>query len=89
MQAIEIDAEIDYNGLLKIKKPLSFKNRNVRLIVLISDEDDNLGDDRVWLKSLSSNPVFTFLHDEAEDIYTLADGEPFPKRTSYHISANC
>lgn len=77
MQAIEIDAEIDYNGLLKIKKPLSFKNRNVRLIVLISDEDDNLGDDHVWLKSLANNPVFAFLHDEAEDIYTLADGEPF------------
>ncbi len=89
MQAIEIDAEIDYNGLLKIKKPLSFKNRNVRLIVLISDEDDNLEEDAIWLKSLSNNPVFAFLNDKAEDIYTLADGEPFPKHTSYFLSANC
>jgi Z1 domain len=30
-----------------------------------------------WLKAASNNPVFDFLKDPDEDIYTLADGKPF------------
>jgi PHD/YefM family antitoxin component YafN of YafNO toxin-antitoxin module len=30
-----------------------------------------------WLKSVVINPAFDFLKDPEEDIYTLADGEPF------------
>ena len=30
-----------------------------------------------WLKSVAINPAFDFLQDPEEDIYTLADGEPF------------
>jgi hypothetical protein len=34
----------------------------------ISEED--------WLHAASRNPVFEFLHDSEEDIYTLEDGKP-------------
>ena len=30
-----------------------------------------------WLKAIVKNPGFDFLKDPEEDIYTLADGEPF------------
>lgn len=33
-----------------------------------------------WLKAASSNPVFDFLKDPEEDIYTLSDGKPFNDR---------
>ena len=78
MQAIELEAEIDYNGFLKIEKPLLFiKNRNVKLIVLIADEIDELANEQLWVKSIANNPVFDFLNDPAEDIYSLTDGQPF------------
>jgi hypothetical protein len=28
-----------------------------------------------WQKAVSSNPVFDFLHDEAEDVYSVTDGK--------------
>ena len=30
-----------------------------------------------WLKAASSSEAFEFLKNPAEDVYTLADGEPF------------
>ncbi len=78
MQALELEAEIDYDGFLKIEKPLPFiKNRSVRLIVLISDEIDELASEQLWIKSIATNPVFDFLNDPTEDIYSLTDGQPF------------
>lgn len=34
-------------------------------------------DEHEWLQAAASNPVFDFLKDPVEDIYTLADGKPF------------
>lgn len=34
-------------------------------------------DEQEWLQAAASNPVFDFLKDSEEDIYTLADGKPF------------
>lgn len=34
-------------------------------------------DEQEWLQAAASNPVFDFLKDPEEDIYTLADGKPF------------
>lgn len=47
----------------------------VRVIVLVEDTPDIPEQD--WLKSASHNPVFDFLKDPEEDIYTLDDGKPF------------
>ncbi len=38
---------------------------------------DDLFNEAQWLHALSRNAAFDFLHDEGEDIYSLADGEPF------------
>ncbi|MEI1373461.1 tetratricopeptide repeat protein [Nostoc sp. UHCC 0926] len=40
-------------------------------------EDEEEIDEQEWLKAAASNPVFDFLKDPEEDIYTLADGKPF------------
>ena len=41
------------------------------------DVDDQDMDEADWLMAVASNPVFDFLKDVEEDIYTLADGQPF------------
>jgi bifunctional DNA-binding transcriptional regulator/antitoxin component of YhaV-PrlF toxin-antitoxin module len=77
VQALEMKAQIDGQGQLIIDKPLlTALNRKVKIIVLFEQEEDEF-DETTWLRSLSLNPAFDFLKDEAEDIYTLNDGEPF------------
>ena len=34
-------------------------------------------DEQEWLHAAASNPVFNYLKDPEEDIYTLTDGKPF------------
>ncbi|MCT7950787.1 Z1 domain-containing protein [Ancylothrix sp. C2] len=40
-------------------------------------DDSEEIDEQEWLHAAANNPVFAFLHDAEEDIYTLADGKPF------------
>jgi tetratricopeptide (TPR) repeat protein len=42
----------------------------------INWEEEDIDEDE-WLKAAASNPVFDFLKDPEEDIYTLNDGKPF------------
>jgi hypothetical protein len=39
-------------------------------------DDSEEIDESEWLKAAANNPVFAFLYDPEEDIYTLADGKP-------------
>ena len=75
MQALEVTGKIDKDGFLKIDKPLVVKNRNVKIIILL--QEDDIMDDALWLRGLSSNPAFDFLNEPEENIYTPADGKPF------------
>ncbi len=34
-------------------------------------------DESEWLQAAARNPAFDFLNDPEEDIYSLADGDPF------------
>ncbi|GAB2586050.1 hypothetical protein [Spirosoma areae] len=72
MVAIESTGTIDQQGQLTLNCPLSLRNQKVKVLILIPD----LSDDEAWLTTMATNPSFDFLHDEAENIYTLADGEP-------------
>lgn len=74
VKAIETVGRIDEKGKLYTDQPLEIINKRVKIIILISEEDD-IGDDD-WLKAASTNPAFDFLNEEAENIYTLADGKP-------------
>ena len=73
MQALETTGTIDKQGFLHLSKPLIYREKSVKVIVLLPDEEEN--EEKLWLKATSNNPVFNFLHDENEDIYSLKDGE--------------
>jgi hypothetical protein len=77
VQALEMNAQIDGKGQLVIEKPLlADLHKRVKIIILF-EEEENEFDDAKWLHSLVVNPAFDFLKDEAEDIYTAEDGQPF------------
>ena len=74
MRAIETTGKIDSEGKVIITHPLDAKNQTVKVIILIPDNEDieNIS----WANALHKNPSFDFLHDKAEDIYSLEDGQP-------------
>ena len=37
---------------------------------------NNQDEETLWLESISKNPVFDFLWDVSEDLYSVHDGEP-------------
>jgi hypothetical protein len=75
MKAVAIRGMIDQYGVLKLEETLTYQNQEVQVIILIPEEEKF--DDAQWLRGLHTNPAFDFLNDEAEDIYTAADGKPF------------
>jgi hypothetical protein len=77
VQALEMKAQIDEKGQLVIEKPLlADLHKRVKIIILFEQEEDEFNDEK-WLHSLAVNTAFDFLKDEAEDIYTIEDGQPF------------
>jgi len=79
MTAIEMTGTIDENHQLKLDGTLPFAGpKRVRVIVLSSHTEiaDDLSETE-WLKASLNNPVFEYLRDPEEDIYTISDGKPF------------
>ncbi len=75
-RAIELEGSIDQNQRLRIDTALPGTDPGpVRILVLIPETDEI--DEGAWLRAISRNPVFDFLNDPAEDIYSPADGKPF------------
>lgn len=75
MNAIEASGIVDAQHQLRLDKPLPLPEQSrVRVIVLLPETEIN---ETEWLKSTAANPAFDFLKDEAEEIYTRADGKPF------------
>ena len=77
MVAKEIYATVDDKGMIHLDKPLSIKNKKVRLIILPEDDDDY--DENEWKLLLKNNPAFDFLKNPEEDIYTIYDGKPYKR----------
>lgn len=76
IRAIEARGEIDANSRLFLESPLGVRGPlRVRVIILIPEEGDI--DEREWAAAAAANPCFAFLKDPAEDLYSVADGEPF------------
>ena len=66
---------IDEQRQLHLDAPLPIIGPSrVKVIILIHEETDF--NEEEWLRSAVSNPVFDFLKDSEEDIYTVADGKP-------------
>jgi hypothetical protein len=76
MKAIEVTGSVDARRQLHLDQQLPIDGpARVRVIVLVDDAGD-IGE-REWLRAASSNPVFGFLSEPAEDIYSPTDGKPF------------
>ena len=76
MRAIEINSKTDKKGRLKIDYDLIQKNTNVRVLILLDEQDDESKEEKIWLSSILNNSAFDFLKDEEEDIYSITDGKP-------------
>lgn len=75
MKAVEITGTVDERGHLQLDQPLiDAKSSRVRAILLFPDVEE-IGEQE-WLKAAASNPIFAFLHNPEEDVYTLEDGKP-------------
>lgn len=77
MKAIEIHTKTDKNGRLKLNYPVNRKDKEVRVIILLEEQRDETEEEKSWYEAISSNPVFDFLQEPSENIYSLKDGEPF------------
>ncbi|MCL5999297.1 MAG: hypothetical protein M1546_25020 [Chloroflexi bacterium] len=76
LKALEVTGTIDEHGQLRLDTllPITGPSRT-RVIILLPDDTDP--DEREWLHAATTNPVFHFLQDASEDIYTVTDGKPF------------
>ena len=77
MKAFEINTKTDKSGYLKFNYPLEKKESKVRVILLVDEKSYEVDEEQLWMRAISSNPALSFLSDTEENIYTLADGEPF------------
>jgi len=62
MIAFETKGLIDNDGFLTVEQPIALRNRKVRVLVLLPEDQENME----WLQAVSSNPAFDFLADEDE-----------------------
>ena len=72
MKAIELFGDIDEQHRLQARVPEELPAGPVRLIVLLSDEDDA---SVVWANGVAKQWADE-LRDSRQDIYTLEDGQP-------------
>lgn len=76
MKAIETTGTIDKQSQIVLDEPLPLiSSSRVRIIILLPDETEI--NEKDWLRTAGANPVFDFLKEPEEDIYTLSDGRPF------------
>jgi hypothetical protein len=76
MTAIEMMGTIDEHRQLRLDGTLPVPGpMRVRVLVLYPLSEE--WDEREWLQAAAHNPAFAFLSDAEEELYTLADGEPF------------
>ncbi|MGB7201235.1 MAG: hypothetical protein WBD16_03095 [Pyrinomonadaceae bacterium] len=74
LTAIETTGTVNAQHQLQLDAELPENTPDrVRVIVLFEDSDIA---EREWLNAAANNDAFEFLNDEAEDIYTQADGKP-------------
>jgi len=76
LTAIETTGLIDEQHRLCLDSPLPISGPlRVKVIVLYPLTNDI--DETEWLQAAAHNPAFEDLYESAEEVYSLADGEPF------------
>ncbi len=71
MKAVEFISNTDKEGNIRIDYKLSAEKKNVRVIILYEDELETFEESDTVEDYVTGNPVFDFLKDPEEDIYTL------------------
>lgn len=75
MKALEVTGTVNEKGELLLDKPLTPTHKGRVRVILLYPEAEEISE-HSWLKAAANNPVFAFLHNPEEDIYTLEDGMP-------------
>lgn len=78
VRTIEATGMIDDKRRLVLDTPLpDVGPARVRVLILLPEAETEDTSEQEWLRAAAANPAFNFLTDPEEDLYTLADGEPF------------
>jgi hypothetical protein len=77
MRALEKKVKANESGVIAINGGELLSNKEVRVIVLLEDEYDDISEENL-LKLASQNSVFDFFKDEP-DIYSINDGVPYKR----------
>jgi len=76
MKAIEVTGTIDADHRLVLDDLLPVEGpTRVRVVILLS-EDAEINENE-WFRAAAANPVFDFLKEPEEDIYSPTDGRMF------------
>ncbi len=75
MSTIAIPAHFDGKQIV-LDEPFDFPDNAQLLVTLLPVAGDDVRED-AWLKAVAKSDAFAFLADDAEDIYTSADGERY------------
>lgn len=75
MPAITLQAHYDGRRIV-LDEPFDLP-ANAQLMVTLLPSSPETDSEGAWLRAASSSEALAFLADPAEDIYTVADGEPF------------
>ncbi len=76
LSAIEMTGTVDRHHQLQLDRPLPISGpARVKVIVLYPFAEEI--NEVEWLRLAARNPTFAYLHETAEDIYSMNDGVPF------------
>lgn len=75
MPAVTLPAHYDGQHIV-LDEPYDLPT-NANLMVTLLPASSDVESEEAWLRAASSSDAFAFLTNPTEDIYTLADGEPF------------
>ena len=75
MSTVAIPAHFDGKHII-LDEPVELPPNANLLVTVIPSSSEAIAED-AWLKAAGSGDAFAFLADDAEDIYTSSDGEPF------------
>ncbi len=76
LRAVEATGVLDSEGHLYLDNDLvGIGPSRVRVVILVTEGLST--DDEEWMRAAATSPAFEFLADPAEDVYSLADGQPF------------
>ena len=75
MKTVTVTAHFDGEHIV-LDEPYDLPAHASLMVTLLPSTSDADSED-AWLRAAASSDAFAFLADPVEDIYTVADGEPF------------